>query len=804
MLHGGGAGAGGGCDGVGGMDAVAALWWAQGRRRWQAWLALALVLAIGAGAGMACLAGARRTASAFDRYAEGNRVADVNTGHGEPLAEAEETIAGFEGVASHASVVGFVGFVDGLDPALIKYFIGAWDRPVPWVGAGLEAGRLPRPERPDEVLAIGKGVDVAGLEPGDEITVQIFTPDFSGTVSKTVVVVGTGYDPLAAVSDATYDRTAIFFTPAFTQANAADLRAWSATEFIATPGPGAEAKLIAQLNDIGWSIDETRPVVQTRVQDAIRPLVTVLALLGVLVLATTLLVVGQALARQSEARLDDRKVTRAMGCTPGQLRGLDALLVLSVALPGALLAVGVAVAASPLFPAGAVRDLDPASGAFADLTVLSAAAVGVVLVLVLLGALGPTRDPDRTSRTVARPLLAGLAAIRPSITPGLRLAVGGTIQQRRRFWLTVVRSAVGLSLLVGGIAFVAALDRLADDPARFGAGWELTTRNAFGDVPPDEVRALTADDPDIVGLTGGSLNSVVVNGDLNVPLMAFRPITAELWPTVVDGTVPQRDGEVLVGVDVLDAVDAHIGDEIRLGSPHSPGATPTLATIVGTAVFPSIELAGVNPARLGHGIAVGWDDYQTLLAGAFQDTDPDLTFFDLADGVDPQTVIDRYPEGMPEIRGYAPTEWLTDLTPAEVLETDRATGLIWSVIALLGVTVLASLGHALAGSVRQHRRDYATLKAVGFTRRQVLSSVAWQSTLPVVLAVLLAIPLGTALGRWWWRLLARLIGVIDTPVVPVAGLVVVAAGALVASGLVAIPFGLRSARTTAAAGLKDE
>jgi hypothetical protein len=46
--------------------------------------------------------------------------------------------------------------------------------------------------------------------------------------------------------------------------------------------------------------------------------------------------------------------------------------------------------------------------------------------------------------------------------------------------------------------------------------------------------------------------------------------------------------------------------------------------------------------------------------------------------------------------------------------------------------------------------------------------------------------------------------VIDTPVVPVAGLALVAAGALAASGLVAVPFGLRSARTPAAVGLKDE
>jgi hypothetical protein len=786
------------------MEAVAALWSGQRRRQWRGWLALALILAIGAGSGMACLAGARRTASAFDRYAADGRIPDVNTGHSETLEDAEATIAGFDGVDSHASVVGFAGSVDGLDPSLMKYFIATWDKPVPWIGADLEAGRLPDPDRVDEVLAIGKGVETAGLRPGDEITVELFSTDFSHSVPKTVVVVGTGDDPLAAVSDATYDRSAIFFTPAFARANAAELQVWSATEFVATSEPGAEARLISQLNEIGWSVDETRPVIQGRVQDAIRPLVTVLALLGVLVLATTVLVVRQALARQTAAAAEERHIARAMGFTRGQLRGLDALAVLSVALPGAILGVLVALAASRLFPAGAVRQLDPAEGAFADLTVLSVGSVGVVVILVLLGALGRGRVRS-ADRSAARPLFAGLSALRPSVTPGLRLAVGGTVPQRRQFWTTVARSAAGLSLLVGGIAFVAALDRLAEDPVRFGASWELTTRNAFGDVPPDDVRALTADDPDIVGLTGGSLDSVVVNDSLNVPLMAFQPITAALWPTVIDGTVPREANEVLVGVDVLDEIDADIGDEIRIGSPYRPDAPPTVATIVGTAVFPSIEKAGVNPARLGHGVAIDWQGYQALLAaGRFEDDEPDFVFFDLADGADPQSVIDRYPEGMPELTGFSSTEWLTSLTPAEVLETDRATGLIWSVIALLGLTVLASLGHTLAGSVRQHRRDYAILKAIGFTRRQVLSSVSWQSTLPIVLALLLALPIGTALGRWWWRLLARLIGVIDTPVVPVTGLIVVTAGALVASGLVAVVPGLRSARLPAAAGLKDE
>ena len=111
---------------------------------------------------------------------------------------------------------------------------------------------------------------------------------------------------------------------------------------------------------------------------------------------------------------------------------------------------------------------------------------------------------------------------------------------------------------------------------------------------------------------------------------------------------------------------------------------------------------------------------------------------------------------------------------------------------------------ALIVSVREHRRSYATLKAIGFTRRQIVGSVTWQSMTPIAVSLVLALPLGTALGRWWWRLLAQMIGVVDSAVVPAAALVTVATVAVVAAGLIAIGPGLRAARTPAAALLRGE
>ena len=378
------------------------LWRSQLRRRWRSWALLIVLLAIGAGAAMACVAGARRAASAFDRFAVASEFPDANSGHGQPPADAVAAAAGLDGVASHSTVVGFVGFVEDRDAAAIKYFVGSWDEPIGRIAADVARGRFPNERRVDEVLVVGKDAEVAGLDPGDTVTVNLLTTDFSRTVTHDVTIVGIGDDPLAAVADATYDRTAMYFTPAFTRANAQEQQAWSATEVIADPSTD-EDDVIEQMRAIGWTIDETRTNAETRVQDAIRPLVTVLALLGALMLATTLIVVGQALARRTEAADAEREAVRSMGGTSRQLRGVDAAAALAVAVPGSIAGIAVAIALSPLFPTGAVGRLDPGSGAFVDWTVLGLGAGAVVVALVVLGSsrLRRARGPPARSAPAA-------------------------------------------------------------------------------------------------------------------------------------------------------------------------------------------------------------------------------------------------------------------------------------------------------------------------------------------------------------------------------------------------------------------
>ena len=115
-------------------------------------------------------------------------------------------------------------------------------------------------------------------------------------------------------------------------------------------------------------------------------------------------------------------------------------------------------------------------------------------------------------------------------------------------------------------------------------------------------------------------------------------------------------------------------------------------------------------------------------------------------------------------------------------------------IAFVVLTVVATVANSVAATVRRRRGDYAILKALGLRRGQVRATVAWQAVAAVGLALAIGLPLGVAAGRWAWRLFARFIGVIDTPVVPVVPVIGVAVGAVVAAALVALGPGVRAGR----------
>ena len=122
----------------------------------------------------------------------------------------------------------------------------------------------------------------------------------------------------------------------------------------------------------------------------------------------------------------------------------------------------------------------------------------------------------------------------------------------------------------------------------------------------------------------------------------------------------------------------------------------------------------------------------------------------------------------------------------------------------LAIVGAIAIGHLLVTSVRRRRRDFAVLKSVGFTRRQVLTTVAWQATTVAAAGLLLGLSLGLVLGVLLWHAVAHQIGVLATAEVPAETLAAIALGTIIAINVIAAYPAASAAHTQPAATLRSE
>ena len=124
--------------------------------------------------------------------------------------------------------------------------------------------------------------------------------------------------------------------------------------------------------------------------------------------------------------------------------------------------------------------------------------------------------------------------------------------------------------------------------------------------------------------------------------------------------------------------------------------------------------------------------------------------------------------------------------------------------AVLAALAVATVTHLLVGSIRRRRRDLAVLKTLGFVRRQVSATVAWQATTLATFALLFGLPLGVACGRWVWAIFARQLGVSTVTVVPTLTVLLAVPAAILVANLAAAGPGWIAGRLRPATVLRTE
>jgi putative ABC transport system permease protein len=119
------------------------------------------------------------------------------------------------------------------------------------------------------------------------------------------------------------------------------------------------------------------------------------------------------------------------------------------------------------------------------------------------------------------------------------------------------------------------------------------------------------------------------------------------------------------------------------------------------------------------------------------------------------------------------------------------------VLIVFGTTTLL---HVLIVSLARRRRETGLLRSLGFTRRQIASSVLWQTTTIAFVGV----PVGIAIGRGIWQEFALSLGVSPDSVVVPWVIAAVAVGTFIAAMALAVGPAVVAVRSRPASLLRSE
>ncbi|HEY5023717.1 MAG TPA: FtsX-like permease family protein [Acidimicrobiales bacterium] len=541
-----------------------------------------------------------------------------------------------------------------------------------------------------------------------------------------------------------------------------------------------------------------------------------LLLFGAIAGLVTLLLVGQAIARQVMLESDDLTTLRSLGATRSQLLLVVSLRSTVIAVAGGVLAVAVAVLCSPLMPLGLARQAEIHLGFNVDVLVL---VPGFFAVIVLIAArsmppawrasrrsLASTGDSatdvrlSRTAEAVSRTSLSPVASI--GVRYGLEPGRGRTAVP---LFSAAVGAVVAVTALVAALTFGASLGHLLDSPRQQGWNWDVLVGNPNSTTDQEASGGALLAHNRFVGsysaiaiLAGAEQGNVVIDGRVVDLLLAFDPVKGTVYPPLVQGHVPRAGDEVVLASKTLQALHRHIGQAIQVA-----GGTgrPRTLHIVGSMIAPSVGDLFTNGMGDG-GWVYGPAVRQQLEQAPPSANGPPATVFTL--------FAVRYAHGVSPAMAYASLRHdfgatvLTQLPSEDVLNLQSVDGLPPLLAALVVFLGVATVGNTLVASVRQRRRELAILKTIGFVRRQVAAVVAWQATSFSLVALVVGIPLGVVGGRWAWNLVASGIGSVSPPVVPTVAIVVTVPAALVVANVMAAWPGWVAARVAPAVVMRNE
>jgi hypothetical protein len=800
---------------------VAAVWFVVGaefRHRWRSWLSLALLVAIVGALVLATAAAGRRTASAFPRFAAqyGFNSFVYSTQPRPELSKLPE-VASAVRIDIPANGTPACACTHGLQSNNFTLFEVA-PSSLPHF-AKLVSGHALDQSAPDQVLASISLEQDYGVHIGTVIRVPFYTaaqansnsnlPPAGPNMTLRVVGIAANEGDFPSVGSTTYD---LITTRAFDRQVNPPTASYTSYAVRLRHGAADLPRFDTDARAMGVIGTGDQEATAT-ITDAIHPQAVGWWLLAALAALAGLATVAQALSRQVVVEDETYRTLAAMGLAPGKVAALAMVRALIVGVAGAVGAVALAFALSPLTPVGEARLAEPSTGLRFDTLVLGLGGVAVVLAVLLLGVWPAVRaarardmrDFDAASRPSMLATRLAAAGAPPSAVIGVRRA----LERGRGRNAVPVGTALGgtilaVAALCGTTVFGANLTHLTATP--YGQSfdvWFNGVNQAEGGPGVNTVLSQLKGDSAVTAITLGTASSVAIDG-LATDAIAGDAIRGKVLISSVSGRVPVAPGEVALGVKSLRQAHAHVGSVVTVEVPRPGGhVQKSTARVVGTVSFPPdfgavglgtgaiFSIAGLVDATCAPGPTEARCRTTTanglnyvLLAG-------------LEPGAPGRAALARY------LRAY-PGITTVPVTPTNLVNFGEAVNfplILGIVLVLFGA---ATLVHVLVVSVARRRRELGLLKALGFVRHQAAAAVCWQATTVALVGIVVGIPVGVIVGHAVWSAFATNLGVVPDPVVPLVAIVALAVGVLVVANVLAAGPALVSARQRPGPLLRSE
>jgi predicted lysophospholipase L1 biosynthesis ABC-type transport system permease subunit len=319
---------------------------------------------------------------------------------------------------------------------------------------------------------------------------------------------------------------------------------------------------------------------------------------------------------------------------------------------------------------------------------------------------------------------------------------------------------------------------------------------------------LLRDQRAVTGWSEFGFGQLIIDGQ-SVPVLGLQRHLGSVEPPTTGGRPLSNDDQIEFGAVTLNDLGKKVGDTVRIGT----GTLARTVIIVGTVTLPSFGVDLADHVSLGNGamlpeatlLAVSGAHAQRTTAQATP-VYPSAVAIDLAPGTTGaqrarlvSRIVSANPDGTPGGSYELPHALASTIINAQHLGGQP----IALALALAAAAVL-SLALAVLGLVRRRRGEFALLKALGMTQGQLRGVVAWQTTLTLLIAVAVGVPLGIIAGRIAWQGFAGSLGVVPVAEVPVLVLVLGLAGLVVAGNLLASVPAAIAARTRAGLFLRAE